>query len=178
MVRYVALLRGINVSGQKIIKMDYLKKLFESMELQNVKTYIQSGNVIFDSLESEEYKLSEKIENYLQNSLGYKIIVFLRSLQEIREIIEQNPFRTNKNDQNTSLYVSFLSETPDSESKLSLISRNNKIEEFQIRNREAYCMRLKPNDGKTKFTLYSVEKILGMPTTTRNWTTINKLLLI
>jgi uncharacterized protein (DUF1697 family) len=176
MTRYVALLRGINVSGQKIIKMESLRQMFETMGFQKVITYIQSGNVIFDSPANNKNLLCENIEKHLLESLGYKVTVFLRSIPEIKEIINQNPFNTDLQGDNKIMYVSFLSDTPTAESIKSLLSKNNEIEVFDIKNREVYCLRLKPNDGKIKFILYSVEKILQMPATTRNWTTVNKLL--
>jgi uncharacterized protein (DUF1697 family) len=178
MIKYFALLRGINVSGKKIIKMDYLKLIFESIGYQNVKTYIQSGNVIFDSPDTDQNLLCEKIKNYLLERLGYKVIVFLRSLDELKNIIKNNPFISNLKQQNANMYVVFLMEEPTDASKQSLISRNNDIEVFEIKDREIYCLRLKKYDGKTRFTLYSIEKILGMPATTRNWSTINKLISI
>jgi uncharacterized protein (DUF1697 family) len=177
MVRYVALLRGINVSGQKIIKMELLKQIFEKLGFENVKTYIQSGNVIFDSKITDLHFLSEKIEKQLLISLGYNITVFIRSLSELKDIIENNPFKSSDRiDHNTSMYVSFLSEMPNEAAKEKLFLTNNNIELFNIRNREVYCLRLIKNDGKTKYNLYSLEKIIGMPATTRNITTINKLL--
>ena len=108
MIRYIALLRGINVSGQKIIKMEALKNIFESLKLKNVKTYIQSGNVIFDASEKNSVLLNERIEKHLNKSLGYKVSVMLRTVTELGEIIKLNPYKKIDIDKDIHLYVSFL----------------------------------------------------------------------
>src|ERR1035437_5125901 len=97
-MRYIAFLRGINVSGRKLIKMDALKQHFELPGFKNIVTYIQSGNVLFDTQETEEAKLRTKIEKQLALKLGYEVPAILRSTADIKSAINNNPFRDLKAD--------------------------------------------------------------------------------
>ena len=92
MATYIALLRGINVAGQKIIKMTELASCLESMKFKNVRTYIQSGNVIFESKATDKNKLSRRIKRKLQEILGHNVLVFLRTRQDLEKIVKFNPF--------------------------------------------------------------------------------------
>ena len=90
---YVALLRGINVGGHKLIKMKELARIFTDNGLKNVRTYIASGNVIFESGSANKAALTRKIEKALQQTLGYEVTVVLRTLSEIESIVNRNPFK-------------------------------------------------------------------------------------
>src|SRR4051812_19370866 len=105
MTIYIALLRGINVNGQKMIKMDQLKNIFESLPFQNVKTYIQTGNVIFEAADDD--LLSTRIESKLNDVLGYHVPVIVRTLDELEGIVRQTPFPLIEISENEKLYVSF-----------------------------------------------------------------------
>ncbi|XEC96583.1 DUF1697 domain-containing protein [Paenibacillus tarimensis] len=169
---YTALLRGINVSGHKIIKMDRLKSIFESLEYQHVRTYIQSGNVIFQSSESQEELLRETIEAELRSSLGYDIPVVVRSQTELEETIRRNPFP--KILENESVYVSFLYEEPSAEAVDHLLSYKNDADDFVVMHREVYIL-CRKNYGTSLLSKNFLEKKLGVYATTRNWNTVNKL---
>ena len=91
MIRYIALLRAINVGGHKV-KMDRLRKLFESLGLSNVETFIASGNVIFDSPAEDARTLEKQIEDYLRKSLGFEVATFVRSVSELEAIAGYRPF--------------------------------------------------------------------------------------
>ena len=88
---YLVLLRGINVGGKNIIKMDELKKLFENLKFTNVKTYIQSGNIIFNDYENNKIKLTEKIEKALFKKLNNEINIVILTFSEMKEIINEKP---------------------------------------------------------------------------------------
>src|ERR1700686_223101 len=140
MIRHVAFLRGINVAGQKLIKMEELARIFASMGLRNVRTYIQCGNVIFDHASENSARLRKKIERTLQDVLGYEVPVILRSLADIEALVERNPFRKIKADDDVRLCVVFLSAEPPSKPKLPLISATEKLEVFEVRDRAAFIV--------------------------------------
>ena len=104
-MRYAAFLRGINVGGHAQVKMEDLRKIFESLGFKNVKTYINSGNVLFDA-EGNSKNLIKKIENKISKFFGYKISIFLISIKEIERVIKSNPFKKIKKDEIA--YVTFL----------------------------------------------------------------------
>lgn len=91
-ISYVALLRGINVGGH-VVKMEVLRGYFTELGYDNVRSYIQSGNVFFDSDEQDKEVLKNKIENQLETSLGYKVPVCLRTIQELEDILQKDPFK-------------------------------------------------------------------------------------
>lgn len=172
MNRYIALLRGINVSGQKLISMVELKEHFKMPGFQNVVTYIQSGNVLFDSKETDTAVLRDKIEKQLQKKLGYQVTVILRSLDSIRGIQQGNPFTGDLGDKK--LYVTFLAEPAPAKAYESLKAYLNDEEEITISDTEVYM--ITPSYGNTKLSNTLVEKKLGVAATTRNWNTVNKVL--
>jgi len=174
MTRYAAFLRGINVSGQKIIKMERLKEIFESMKVKNVKTYIQSGNVIFDSSESNSETLINKIESHIKKSLGYEVTVITRTAAEIEKVITQNPFAKKKLDKDYNLYITFLAEEPTDALKKSLMESRDEIANYKIINREVYTL-YKRSNAKHPFSNNFVEKKLKVAATTRNWNVVNKI---
>src|SRR5438552_19199303 len=108
MTKYIAFLRGINVSGQKLIKMEDLSRMFAEFGFHNVKTYIQSGNVIFETAEPNPDTLTEKIEQGLHESLGYEVTVILRTFLEVEDLVKRDPFKGTKADGNAKMYVTFL----------------------------------------------------------------------
>ena len=136
LTRHVAFLRGINVSGQKIIKMVDLAKLFTSFGFKNVRTFIQSGNVIFDSTEQDIDSLTEKIEKNLAKKLGYQVDVMVRTLQHLESILKRNPFKKLPPDAKIS--VVFMSGKPTVKPKLPLLSPKKDLELIEIRDRDAF----------------------------------------
>ncbi len=171
MIRYVAFLRGINVSGQKLIKMEALRQYFELPGFKNIVTYIQSGNVLFDSKETDKGKLLAKIEKQLVKQLGYEVPVVIRSTEEIKEVIKKNPFEKEMNERK--LYVHFLSAAPDKVVHSSLEPYKSPGEDYKIIGKEMYF--LAPGMGNSKLTTTVIERKLGVTATARNWATINKI---
>lgn len=174
MIRYVAFLRGINVSGQKLIKMEALRQYFEMPGFKNVVTYIQSGNVLFDSKETDEDKLLAKIDRQLTKQLGYPVPVVLRSLEEIKEVVRKNPFKDEPAESARKLYVYFLSGAPDKASHALLDGYKSEGEDYKVIGREMYFMA--PAFGNTKLNNTVIERKLGVSATARNWATVNKVL--
>ena len=173
MIRYVAFLRGINVSGQKLIKMEVLRQYFELPGFKNIVTYIQSGNVLFDTRETDEIKLTNKIEKQLEKQLGYKVPVVLRSIEQIKSVIDNNPFSIESLGEKK-LYVHFLSGVPERSQYAALDPYKNAGEELHITGDEIYFVAA--SFGNTRITNSVIEKKLGVTTTARKWATVNKIL--
>lgn len=169
MEKYIAFLRAINVGGNAIIKMDDLRKMFESFDLQNVQTYIQTGNVIFES-EDKAFALEARIERQLEKALGYKVQLFVRTMREVVSIAKKPPF--NPKDQET-LHIVFLRAAPDKKSTQALLSLKSEADDFVVKGREAYNLR--HDRDKSVFSNNFIEKTLGISGTTRNLTTIQKM---
>ena len=170
-MKYVAFLRAINVGGHAIIKMADLKKMFEAAGLENVQTYIQSGNVIFESDEADEEALAKQIERQLEKAAEYKIELFVRTLREVRFIAQKNPFRAKDGE---TVYVTFLNKKPDKKIQQALLNLKSDADNFSFKGREVYTLRR--DRERSVFSNNFVEKLLKMPTTSRNLTTITKIL--
>jgi uncharacterized protein (DUF1697 family) len=174
MTRYVAFLRGINVSGQKIIKMEYLKEIFLAGGFRNVSTFIQSGNVIFEASEPNQIKLTDFLENHLLKTLGYKVQVIIRPFQELKDMVAKDPFQAFKTVENIKLYVTLLSAKIDKAYELPMISPKNDVEIFAVNKLDFFCIS-KLQNGSYGFPNLFVEKEFRIPATTRNWNTICKI---
>ena len=171
---YICILRGINVSGHKLIKMDALKKLFEELKFQNVRTYIQSGNVVFESKKVDTKSLENKIEKQILKTFGFEVPVLVKEKDEFKKVIDHNPFLTKRNEDDSKLHVTFLSSEPDTAniSKLSDIKFNN--DEFVISEKSIYLF-CPDGYGNTKLSNNFFENKLKVSATTRNWKTIVEL---
>ena len=112
-MKYISILRGINVGGQKKIKMGDLKSLYELLGFQNVMTYIQSGNVIFDATVKNKFDLKTKIEKAIEAQYDFHVPVEIRTNLEIGDIIKNCPFGSEDLTENgTKVFVTFLSSKP------------------------------------------------------------------
>lgn len=173
MPRYVAFLRAINVGG-RTVKMDQLRGLFEALGLSNVETFIASGNVIFNSKSKNAVALERKIENYLREALGYEVTTFVRSTSEVADVARYKPFSDSEmNAEGSTVYVGFVAQEPDNQTKLKLLSFATEVDDFHCFGREVYWLRRKASE--TEFTGALSEKILGMRTTVRNANTIRRI---
>lgn len=168
------MLRGINVGGQKLIKMEDLKQLYVSWGFENVQTYIQSGNVIFDSSGKNISGLAKKIEKNIKSSFGFEVNVLIRTKEDFLNIIRDNPFRADKIE---NIYITFLSETPLKIPFDEINKVKDATEKYFFSEKEIYLFC--PNGyGKTKLSNNYFEKKLKVFATTRNLKTINKLFLL
>jgi uncharacterized protein (DUF1697 family) len=170
MQKYVAFLRAINVGGTSILKMDVLRKHFESFGLENVQTYIQTGNVIFETKDKNNSGLEKKIETQLEKALGYNVAIFLRTMEEVVSIAEKSPFEPKENE---TVHISFLAEKPGVATGKKLLAFNSKADKFIVKGREVYNLR--HDRDASIFSNQLIEKVLGVPATTRNQTTIKKI---
>lgn len=172
-MRYIAFLRAINVGG-RVVKMQRLKELFQSLGLANVETFIASGNVIFESAARNGAALEQKIEKLLQEELGYTVKTFLRSDAELAAIAARAPFGDTLPPLRSTLFIGFLATAPRPEMKERLLAAQTPIDEFQIIGRELYWRCRGPTSDST-FSGAKLEKTLGAPTTLRNVNTVNRL---
>lgn len=177
MTLYIALLRGINVGGKNMIKMADLKRIFEAIGLGQVRTYIQSGNVLFESNEEEE-PLRERIEHEIKTVFGLAISVVLRTAAELEHIVLNCPFTAEEilnaesSAEGVSLYVSLLMQSPSQEAIERFDTYRNENDEYRIEGREVYLL-FRHSILKSKLA-NNLHK-LHVPATVRNWKTINKL---
>jgi uncharacterized protein (DUF1697 family) len=174
MPKYIALLRGINVSGQKIIKMDALRAMFESAGCLDVKTYIQSGNVAFTHAQADAGNLRSHIEAHLQAALGYAVPTLLRDHAALAQVVAANPFPLDLPDFGKKVYVAFFEKAPFPAAIESIQPYVNELERLVIQGDEGYLY-YDAGLGKAKLTNAILERKLGMATL-RNWNTVTTLL--
>jgi uncharacterized protein (DUF1697 family) len=177
MTIYIALLRGINVGGKNMIKMTELKRILEAIGLGRVQTYIQSGNILFESNEEED-SLRKRIENQIEAVFSLKIPVIIRTMDELKRIAANCPFsekeisEAESSNEGESLYVSLMLEEPLAERIERLKSFKSDTDEYQIVDRDIYLLfRKSIRNSKLANNLQK----LDVPATVRNWKTINKL---
>jgi uncharacterized protein (DUF1697 family) len=174
---YISILRGINVSGQKLIKMDDLRKMYEISDFQNVTTYVQSGNVIFNGDDFERSDLEQKISQQIHKTFGFEVPVIVLTIDKLKRIIDNNPFLKDSNKEHSFLYVTFLSSKPDCIGKESIESKKQDEEAIYFSENAVYLYCPK-GYGRTKITNNLLESKLKVVATTRNWNTTNELLKI
>jgi uncharacterized protein (DUF1697 family) len=174
MPRYIALLRAINVGGHNV-KMAHLREFFGSLGFTNVETFIASGNVIFDSETEDTAMLERKIEDHLQESLGYEVATFVRTASDLAEVIRYRPFDPSDLDaEGASLYIAFLHVVPSAEAEQKLTTYSSEVDDFRIHGREVYWL-CRKKTRESSFSGALLEKVLGMPATMRNATTVKRL---
>ena len=171
---YLSLLRGINISGKKKIIMKDLKALYASLGFTNVITYIQSGNVIFES-DEDENKLIEKIEKAITQNYGFDVPVQIRNVTKFEDIIKCCPFSDlDLEEEGTRVMVTFLAEEASEEFIKKLMTYLHKPERLVIMGKEIYLHY--PNGyEKSKLSNNFIENKLQVQVTTRNWNTVVKL---
>jgi len=174
MKTYIALLRGINVSGKNLIKMAELKVLFTKIGLNNVITYIQSGNIIFQSELSDKKVVGNNIKKVIQEKYNYNIPVLIITKKSLENVFSSNPFLVDKNIALSSLYVTFLHEKPNIEGIPLLKNYTTKQEEFIVDNKIVY-LHYPNGSGRSKLSNNLIESKLKTTATSRNWRTITKL---
>ena len=175
MTKYLALLRGINVSGHNMIKMDALKKMLENMGFQNVETYIQSGNVFFDSEEENAASVGFKIKQEISKEFGYDVPVIMVSKTDLELCFKNNPFLKEKECDIKKLYVAFISKELSPLAINDLKISNFKPDEAAIDSNRIY-IKYAIGAGKTNLDQKYIEKKLNVVATMRNWNTVTKLL--
>jgi uncharacterized protein (DUF1697 family) len=172
---FIALLRGINVSGQKPVLMAELQKLFVKLGYQDAKTFIQSGNVVFSAPGKDAAKLAGKLEAAIAKAFGFDVPVIVRSREEWKAVLAANPYAKRKPDDGGRVYLSFLESAPAKAAATALEGIEDKLDAVKVRGREVY-MYIRGGHGKSVFSNNFVEKKLGVRATTRNLESTLKLL--
>ena len=172
MTKFVALLRAVNVGGNNKIPMPDLRALLESMGYSGVTTYIQSGNVVFDSPARTSRALVAPIEEAITRKFGLQIDVIVRTGRELKAAIDNNPFRAHAADQ--TVHIAFLDNAPDLRRLASIDLARFTPDEFAIVGREAY-LHLPHGVGQSKLPPVLVAKLAPTRATVRNWNTVTKL---
>jgi uncharacterized protein (DUF1697 family) len=174
-MKYAAFLRGINVGGKNKIKMETLREVFDSLGFEGVKTYINSGNIVFETAKNADQKLAERIEKAIEEEFGLNIRTMVRSVAEIEEIVENNPFDGQfENDKD--LHVFFLDEELPAEKRELLLSQTSDKEMFAVRGREIFCLLCGVGVMDSLMGKDYIGKKLKVAATARNWRTVNKIL--
>jgi len=171
---YVALLRGINISGHNIVKMDQLRDGFEGLGFEDVQSYVQSGNVVFKTAEQATEKLSKTIESMVLRRFQISVRVMVKTSEEIGQAIKNNPFLQEKGIDLTRLYVTFLSCAAESTAVKKLEAIAATPDQLRCCGQEVY-LHCPIGYGRSKLSNNLVEKVLSVSATTRNWNTVNKL---
>jgi uncharacterized protein (DUF1697 family) len=169
MTAYIAFLRGINVGAHNRMKMAELRELCESLGHENIQTYIASGNVVFETAETDTRALSTELADATADSFDYDITVMIRTRTELDDIIEYQPFDEPADD-TVKRYVTFLNEEPADEQIDALSSAETAAESFVVHSREVYSRIDTEKMDNGRFT--DVGKILKMPATRRTWNVV------
>ena len=172
---FVALLRGINVGGRNKVSMPELKSSLASLGLEDVVTYIQSGNVVFRSPTGDRKELAARMERQIAEAFGVSPTVLLRTPSELVKIADGNPFLKAEADHSKQLHVVFLGGRPSADAVAQLDPGRSPPDEFSVRGSEIY-LHLPNGSGRSKLTLDYFERRLGLAATARNWNTLLKLL--
>ena len=176
MIKHIVFLKAINVGGHTV-KMDRLKNLFEKMGFENVETFIASGNLVFDSKSKSINSIKKKIETELEKSLGYNVATFIRSAEELKKVIEYEPFKESElNNSSNTLYIGLLDSAPSKENQNKVFAMQDAANEFHFNNKELYWL-CRKNFSDSGISGKVLEKAFGMETTIRNSTTIRKMVL-
>lgn len=169
---YIALFRGINVGGKNSLPMKDLASIFESLGASNVKTYIQSGNVVFQSASQDISSFSERLGIGVRERYGFKPYLLVISLSEVEAAITNNPFPEAESEP-SSLHLGFLAFAPENLDLKKLESSKKDSERFCLIGNIFY-LHAPEGVGRSKLAASS-EKLLGVPMTDRNWNTVFKL---
>jgi uncharacterized protein (DUF1697 family) len=169
---YIALLRGVNV-GQNILKMDRLRALCADLGVKNARTYVQSGNIIFEAKGSSAH-WAQALERKLAGESRLAVSVIVRTTAEMARVLVANPFLKEKGIDPAKLHVTFLQTAPARAVLDALVEPKSGSDRFKCLGQEIY-LHCPDGYGRTKLTNNWFEKMLAVRSTTRNWNTVNKL---
>jgi uncharacterized protein (DUF1697 family) len=174
MQTYISILRGINVSGHRMIKMDALKKMCSDLKFENVRTYIQSGNIIFQSKMADTQKISNAIKTTIEKVFGFDVPVLTLTPVEWKDVIRANPFLNDPSKDPSFFHITFLSDKPTKQAIEQLKQVDVKNDQYEIINKAIYLYC--PNSySNSKLTNNLFENKLKVTATTRNWKTTNEI---
>lgn len=175
MTVWISFLRGINVGGNKIIRMADLKALYESLGLTDVQTHLQSGNVVFAANTTSPAPLMSSLEGAIEQRYGFDVRVILRTLDELREAVARQPFAPEQIAEPAKVAVVFLRDAPAADAAAALLDGYSGPEEMRLTGRELYVFYTE-GMGRSKLSHTVIEKKLKVTGTARNWNTTTALL--
>ncbi|MCA1559451.1 MAG: DUF1697 domain-containing protein [Acidobacteria bacterium] len=175
MNHYVAFMRAINVAGHASVRISDVRDAFAAAGRRTVRTYIQSGNVIFESPAREAAAILRRAQRTLRHRLDNEPEIVWRSLRDIEALVRRAPFRNVEAGPAVKLYVTFLSRMPRSMPKFPLVSLTERLEAIAMHGREVFVVSRPKNNGSFGFPNNFIEKELGISATTRNWSTLAKI---
>lgn len=176
MTDYIALLRGINVGGNKKIQMARLKECLSEAGLKDVKTYINSGNVIFRSGARSEGTLEKKIADVIQDEWGFEVAVVVRTCDNVEALLKNDPFAKQTEAKDLKVYLTFFSKKIAAAAKRELTKDKIAHEQVAVIDREIFILRKIVKAGEMHYENRYLEQATGQPSTTRTRSTIQKLL--
>jgi uncharacterized protein (DUF1697 family) len=169
---YIAMLRGVNVGGNAL-KMEWLRAACEEIGLRDVRTYVQSGNIVFTSRLGAP-KLKETLKAMVDAQTRLPVTVVVRSAPDMAKVVTGNPFLQQKGVDVAKLHVTFLDKTPTKPALDRLDALAGSRDQYRLVGREIY-LHCRINYGETKLSNTAIEKVLGVGATTRNWKTVTTL---
>jgi uncharacterized protein (DUF1697 family) len=175
MKTFIALLRGVNVSGQKKMPMVEVRKMMTSIGFNDVQTYVQSGNIIFGSELNSTEEMEGLIHTAIENTFGYDVPVLVKSVSEIKDVIAKNPYNNENDLAQNRVYFVLLQDTPNAELVEAFEEMDFPNEKFMVSNSCVYLC-CENGYGKAKLNNNLIERKLKVKATARNYRTMNKLL--
>lgn len=174
MTTIISLLRGVNVGGNRLVKMAELVDLYKSLRLAGPRSHIQSGNVIFGTTEGDLEGLARRIEEAIERKFGMRSDVILRTSDEMKKVIESNPFAGRLEIPPNKLVVTFLTSAPGPEAQDTLRALPPAPEEFHLTGRDLYAYYPNGMSG-SKTPQSAIDRATKVRGTARNWNTVTKL---
>jgi len=171
---YIAMLRGVNVAGHHLIKMETLRKSLEGLGFEQVQTYLQSGNAVFKSSKRSAIEVSKMIEEMIARDFGFPAPVISKTADEMGEVILGNPFLREKGIDESKLHVTFLDAVPAPAALKKVEALKASPDHYHHAGREIYLY-CPAGYGNSKLSNNVLERLLGVCPTTRNWNTVNHL---
>ena len=173
-MQYISILRGINVGGKRKILMADLKKMYERMGFEEVQTYIQSGNVLFQYAENESLgDIEQKLEKQIEKTFGFHVPVIVKSRDEMARIILLNPFSNEQDFKEEKMYVVFLKQKPE---QLTALDNIPQTEDQFIVKEDFIFLYFADKISNSVLTNNLFERKLKTSATTRNWKTVQQLI--
>lgn len=173
-MRYVAFLRAINVT-RRFVKMVRLQEPFTQLGFTNIETHIQSGNVIFDTTETDTSALEDRIAEALHVALEFEVPTFIRTQTDLAQVLAYQPFPKYELVEGDDIRITFLHKTPTEQAIEKLLSYTSELDEFHIHKREVYWL-MHRHLGDSKLSNTRIEQILKMKGTQRNMNVLQTIL--
>lgn len=172
--RYVALLRGVNVGGRNVLPMRALAAIFQRAGASDVRTYIQSGNVVFSAPVSKADEITARVRTAMESEFDLRSPVVLRSREEFAQAIRSVPFASSDSSDAASIHVGFLEREPSADAVRALDPERSPGDSFEVVGREVYLWTPR-GIARTKLTNHYFDRTLNTVSTMRNWRTVTKL---